>query len=202
MTIADLLNLPNSAALARSIGASRYFTGRPCANGHLCERRIKNSKCAECYRENFTKWRKGPGAEKFRASQDRWAEHNPEKCTAKVVKWQQANREKHVANVQRWQERNPEDRRAHDRTRRARQKGATGKHTATDIRAITLAQKGKCAWCRVDLRRVQRHADHILPLALGGSNDRQNIQILCRSCNLSKGAKHPIEFARREGRLL
>ena len=30
--------------------------------------------------------------------------------------------------------------------------------------------------------------DHIIPLALGGINDVTNIQLLCESCNKSKGA--------------
>jgi 5-methylcytosine-specific restriction endonuclease McrA len=49
---------------------------------------------------------------------------------------------------------------------------------------------------------VTRHVDHILPLALGGDNRRKNIQLLCPTCNLSKGAHHPIDHAQRNGLLL
>jgi 5-methylcytosine-specific restriction endonuclease McrA len=31
--------------------------------------------------------------------------------------------------------------------------------------------------------------DHIIPMARGGTNDLENLQILCRKCNSSKGAK-------------
>jgi 5-methylcytosine-specific restriction endonuclease McrA len=41
-----------------------------------------------------------------------------------------------------------------------------------------------------------------MPLARGGTNHRRNIQILCPSCNLRKGWKHPIDFAQEMGRLL
>lgn len=33
--------------------------------------------------------------------------------------------------------------------------------------------------------------DHIVPLARGGSNELDNLQILCWHCNTSKGAKCP-----------
>lgn len=33
------------------------------------------------------------------------------------------------------------------------------------------------------------HVDHIVPLSRGGTNDLENLQMLCSRCNLSKGAK-------------
>ena len=42
---------------------------------------------------------------------------------------------------------------------------------------------------------IDYHPDHVMPLALGGSNDAANIVASCPSCNMSKGAKHPIEWA-------
>lgn len=33
------------------------------------------------------------------------------------------------------------------------------------------------------------HVDHILPLSRGGTNDLDNLQMLCSRCNLSKGTK-------------
>lgn len=36
----------------------------------------------------------------------------------------------------------------------------------------------------------------------GGANDKSNIQLLCPHCNLSKGAKHPVDFMQERGMLL
>ena len=36
--------------IALQEGKDRYFTGVPCANGHVCERRTKDRKCVECER--------------------------------------------------------------------------------------------------------------------------------------------------------
>ncbi len=35
------------------------------------------------------------------------------------------------------------------------------------------------------------HADHVMPLALGGEHSVENLLPLCGTCNTSKGAKHP-----------
>jgi len=35
----------------------------------------------------------------------------------------------------------------------------------------------------------QAHIDHRHPVTLGGSNDPHNLQALCRTCNLTKGAR-------------
>src|SRR5207249_1732713 len=45
---------------------------------------------------------------------------------------------------------------------------------------------GRCVRCRSQDRLEY---DHIIPLALGGSNRERNIQLLCETCNRAKGAK-------------
>lgn len=43
--------------------------------------------------------------------------------------------------------------------------------------------------CRVCGSTVDLSVDHISPLSAGGSDDEGNLQILCRSCNSTKGAR-------------
>lgn len=64
-------------------------------------------------------------------------------------------------------------------------------------RAVFFRDRGMCASCNADLSglvaiNTVKHFDHIIPLADGGINDVTNIQLLCESCNLSKGRKRCI----------
>lgn len=99
-----------------------------------------------------------------------------------------------------WKKANPEVVAADGRTRRARLRGSEGSHTAGEVEEIHKRQKYKCAECGVSTKE-KKHVDHIMPIALGGSNWASNLQILCPFCNDSKGAKHPIDWAQRKGRL-
>lgn len=63
-------------------------------------------------------------------------------------------------------------------------------------------QKWKCAACHVSLKKRGYHKDHIVPLAAGGLHEPSNIQLLCPTCNLQKGAKDAIDFMRGKGFLL
>lgn len=98
---------------------------------------------------------------------------------------------------------NPEALRTRWRNRRSRKRQAEGSHSAGEIISLAEKQKQRCAnpSCKVSIRK-SFHADHIVPLVLGGSNWISNIQLLCPPCNLKKYSKDPIEWARESGRLL
>lgn len=62
--------------------------------------------------------------------------------------------------------------------------------------AVFYRDKGTCSnpECRCDLTGLVRtknkiHIDHVVPLDLYGSNDASNFQLLCETCNTSKGAR-------------
>lgn len=84
---------------------------------------------------------------------------------------------------------------------RARSRAAGGSFTAAQIDALYLAQRGRCACCRVKLNGVF-HRDHRVALANGGTNDIGNIELLCGPCNMRKNAKDEIAWANENGRLL
>ena len=46
------------------------------------------------------------------------------------------------------------------------------------------------------------HIDHIVPVNQGGTNDRENLQLLCAGCNLRKSDRSDAEFRQRYRSLL
>lgn len=90
---------------------------------------------------------------------------------------------------------------AQNRRRRAKEAGSFGTFTDADVRRIYKAQKGRCPWCGISLK-TGYHRDHKTPLALGGENTAENIELLCPRCNTRKHAKDPIAWANENGKLI
>ena len=73
----------------------------------------------------------------------------------------------------------------------------TGKEKALSIRAFDKRdaraayerQKGICPVCGKHFEYEEMHADHIVPWSKGGKTTPDNCQMLCRDCNLKKGAQ-------------
>lgn len=166
----------------------------------------------EEYRQYQREWKK-KNRKKISEYNRRWRTENPEKAKYFSRRWKKNNPEKVRENAARWRKNNPEKvreyrkksmainpekRRAKRHKRRARERGATGKHSAADIKTIYRRQKGRCYWCLISLNG-EYHVDHRIPLARGGSNDASNLVISCPECNMKKGDKMPHEWC---GRLL
>lgn len=49
-------------------------------------------------------------------------------------------------------------------------------------------QNYKCVYCGVDIKE-SFSIDHIIPLSKGGTNDIENIDLVCKSCNTKKGTR-------------
>ena len=192
-------------AEARAQGLKRYFTGQPCARGHVAERFVAGNKCHSCAAEDTAKWRSN--------NQELWKASNRASKQRHQRKYNALQREAYKADPEpfrqawaRYYERAKPYHLARaseaGHARRAIEKGCGGRHTASDLRNILKAQGHRCGYCRCDLRKTEKNIDHIVPLARGGSNDRTNLQYLCAFCNKSKGAKDPIDFARERGLLV
>nr|HAT8715374.1 hypothetical protein [Legionella jordanis] len=58
-------------------------------------------------------------------------------------------------------------------------------------RALFCREKGRCAFCKKDISSLlntnnKPAIDHIVPIALNGTNDPTNLQMLCNMCNTTK----------------
>lgn len=140
--------------------------------------------------------------EKAMSATNRWRANNRDKARSYYAKWREANPDKVVIALKRWKSAHPEMNRIYCQNRKARL-GESGCALSKDLagRLIKL-QKGKCA-CGCGRKLSDGyHLDHIMPLALGGKNEDVNIQLLSNVCNLSKHAKHPVEFMQSRGFLI
>jgi 5-methylcytosine-specific restriction endonuclease McrA len=131
----------------------------------------------------------------------RWRAANPEKYLAQKRAWKAANPEKVRATARAAYAKNPERELAKAHARRVKSPATGTVFTRKDVARIFALQKGKCACCKISLGD-RYHRDHVIPLALGGTNDHLNIQLLCAPCNRKKHAKHPVDFMQENGFLL
>lgn len=157
--------------------------------------------CRKCHAKIVSDWKK-KNKEKDKEHQKKWRDSNKEKKNLGTRIWQslnldkrreaskryyQSNKEKvHKANKS-YLERNPEVINAIKNNRRAREKNAEGRISAKTWKEILNKYGNKCLCCgRTDVKLT---VDHIVPLSKGGTNNSDNLQPLCISCNSSKHTK-------------
>lgn len=174
---------------------------------HAEANREYNAQRAREYRAN--------NPEKRRQAVKAWAAANPERVAEinaryrrrhaairaeKFRSYRKLNLKKVSESLKRWRAANKDKCRIHNNNRRARARG--GVLSTGIVDDLMEKQRGKCACCRTDLRKAGHHIDHIMPLAKGGTNTDDNVQLLCPECNLSKHARHPVDFMQQRGFLL
>lgn len=177
------------------------------ATYHDKNRESANRKSSEYYAKN---------KEARKAANKRWVSENMDRYAEWRRSYYQQNKDRILERSNaRYQEKGeeirarltayraayPERRRAIDARMRVKRLIAPGSHTAADIANLMKLQRGKCVVCKCDIRK-SFHVDHVQPLAKGGSNDRDNLQLLCPPCNKRKHARDPIEFMNKQGYLL
>lgn len=187
---------------------------RPCKKCGATDRSA-SGRCNPCNRARASAWY-AANTERAIANGNAYRAANPEKHKAAVKAVVAANTEKKRLDDSAWNAKNRDrvkDRKAawyaanpdaglrHTHNRRARKLSVGGKLSKGLAKKLYDLQRGKCACCGVSIAEGY-HLDHRMPLALDGPNTDDNIQLLCVTCNLSKGAKHPVDFMQQRGLLL
>lgn len=181
-------------AEAKAAGAKRYFTGKPCRNGHRCERYASNEQCIVCNLAHAERYEQANRdyVDNYRKG---WREANKDKLYAKTMAWRAANRERWDEAARVWLRANKEhvaSLRAAWHRANADHRRVTGKvwrqENAEKINAV------KKAWLAANKLRTRVYTENrrARKLANGGSHTPEQIEELyakqhqrCAGCNKS-----------------
>ena len=175
------------------------------------------AQCKECVRERVSHYA-AEHREYYRENTRRWKEAHPEEVKSKRRERYWRQRDSAIADTYAWKKahpdrvrashlRHPESARRRNNAYRQTPKGractARIKHrrrsptadslatlTAIEWAGILTRQEHRCACCGVKFdEKIQPTRDHIVPVSLGGDLTLENVQALCRSCNIRKSNK-------------
>lgn len=166
--------------------ARRYFTGKPCKNGHIAERWVATSICIECAAGHRRKYRtENPDA--HRKSSREYARRNRKEENVRQANWYHSNKAKRAAWLRDYRKRVDvaASRTADSASRRSSKRKACPKWV--DKKALKAVYAA--ARARTKDTGVPHHVDHIVPLVhdcVCGLHVPWNLQILTAEENLQK----------------
>jgi 5-methylcytosine-specific restriction endonuclease McrA len=179
---------------AKNQGLPRYFTGRPCKQGHIAERRVSGRHCIVCA-DNASRL---------------WAKENPGRVKEIVKKWNVLNRKEEAARAREWRKNNPETYKKavlNWRNKNATYYGAymasaAGRRRTAKLKATPSwlsKEQNEAILCKYQVAAMYTaegldiwHVDHIVPIRgkdVCGLHVPWNLRIITASENLRKGNK-------------
>lgn len=197
---------------AIAVGLKRYFTGEPCAKGHVAERHVSGNGCVECAKANATAWKKRNAEQQKQyqltvgvENQRRWYAANRGQANAATRRWQAANPEQTLALARAWQAANPDKVKAIKQRFKETNPGIwnayAAKRRATEIRQTPIWADHDAIETMYGLAAIYRqfgfdvHVDHEVPLQgkkVCGLHTHHNLQILPARANQSKSNRFEI----------
>lgn len=167
----------------------------PCRKCGASERNYRGD-CMPCKRAYAKAWIQN-NPEKRKARQQAWYKKSKDRIKEKARIWHENNPEKTKEAAARWRKRNPEKRKAIALRTAHKRRAAPGVLSKDIVEILMEKQASLCACCGASLAGGF-HLDHIMPIALGGTNTDDNVQLLTPRCNLRKGMKHPDIYAQQK----
>lgn len=129
--------------------------------------------------------------EETRAKQRAWYAANREKQYEKGKRYSRKNREKLTDLHREYMKKNPERESMYGVIGKARSKailfGRTSHFSADEWIVVCEKYGNRCLRCN---KEGVLSPDHVLPFTCGGSNTIDNIQPLCKKCNVTKNNMH------------
>lgn len=101
---------------------------------------------------------------------------------------------KNLHRVREWRKKNQEKLWLMEKRRRALKRNASGSHTFLEWQSLVREYGHMCPYCQRKEPEIRLTEDHIVPLSKGGTDNIDNIQPLCLSCNCSKGARQELRY--------
>ena len=172
-------------------GLSLYFTGKPCAQGHIDARRASDRKCQECNRLRSERWRM-QNFERVKELNDAHYAANREQRKARQREWNAANASYAAKYAQQYRDANPDIARIWRQANKQRVVLYTTRRRAAKLQRTP-------AWAdatAIDAFYLDcpagMHVDHVIPLRgrlVSGLHVLNNLQYLANIDNMRKGNK-------------
>lgn len=96
--------------------------------------------------------------------------------------------EKNTDRVRKWREDNPEEYKVQNKVIKARRRAAGQMPTKDVLEELYEQSEDHCMYCGIRLFG-EYHLEHMNPIVRGGSNEIENLAVVCADCNLNKGDK-------------
>lgn len=124
-----------------------------------------------------------------------WRKNNPDKVKKHKRDSNKRHRDSHNIRIKRYNEKHPDIRRMRGRVDAMKRRVKEGDVSRTILHELYDEQNGKCAYCGISIYWEipnDIHVDHIKAVTKGGTNDKDNLNLTCADCNLSK---HDLELS-------
>ena len=182
-----------SCAQAKELKLTRYFTGKPCAHGHIAERLVSNGTCYACTKIRVQKWQK-ENQSKVKANHAKWVKNNPGVANERRKLWYRQNLDRHNAQIQQYFANNPHLRAKLSSVQRAKTLQRTPKWLTEDDYWL-IDEIYALAALRTKTTGVEWHVDHAIPLRgknVSGLHVPSNLRVIPALVNLKKGNKYAV----------